>query len=645
MYSEQQQEIKPKKRSWILSILFILLISFLAYLAIRPSFNLALGGDDWGIHYLIWQIFDLAKDASYFNPLTYFCTYCPHYFFLSIISRPLGYEPFYYFFAAYLARIIAAVGIFLLVKRISGRVLMAVLASAFFSVSYLGIEATDWAFNYNYYLGIGVVCIFLIWYWKAKETLKFKPLLISGLLVSAAAVIAPARMHGLIPLLLIIESAWWLIEKKGFNLKMAALRVGVASFFYYIVLYGVSDLYIYIRDRFGFEIGPYYVGNGYGAKEWNAQRTQDGIKFIIDSINKGKSDLIVDPIATLGNYIMPDMLWTSIPFSQFSLFGKEPFTFFSYLLPITLIFGGLTIAVLYLAGLKNKFTPFYLINLLFLLIFIYILQKMNITTFSYARVAFSLIGGFAIIFSIWLFFLLRKTRPLFATVNLLGIGWMFTFILFPWIIGPYGIINTWGRYSIQQGAGLAIWMAMIFTLVIDALNKKRKFGRLGITYLLIFLFVFMHIKFANDYLSYVATYRSNEIDVSNWKVITSQVPTIDNNGLNIFLLLTDQESANTAEAIRFGFYGRASIFYNTRTWQYSPFMVVNEYESVLSSVYDGKYLTKQGRNPTPTTVDRIYAFALQNKQMYNVTDQIRKRLNEDLEALNKGTLTLPQQFQ
>lgn len=626
----------------ITSILLpIILFSFLAFLSVWKSFGLAQGGDDWGIHLLIWGIFDVSHAASYWNPLTYFCTYCPHYFFLSIIRHFFGYEHFYYFLASFIARVMAALSIFYLIKKLTKQTLPAILAGAFFATTYIGIETTDWAFNYNYYLGIGVMSIFIVSYWKAKNTGSFKHVLISGLLVFLSAVIAPARMHQLIPLLLIVETGWWISEGKKFNLKKAAIRIITAFVFYYLVLYGVGDLYIFLRDHFHIEIGPFFIGNGYGAKEWNAGRVRDGISYVAQKVSQGQSDIIIDPIATIGNFIMPDMLWSKIPFSQVSFFGKQSFTFLTYLFPISLIYGGLTFFALKFSGLKKKLVPLYILNLVIWLSFIYLLQKANINTFSYPRVAFSIIGGFSIIFTIWLFFILKKTKPVWAQIILLGMGLMFTPILFPWIIGPYGLISSWGRYAVQSGAGLAIWLAAIFYIVLNDLNNKKKFILLSCTYLLILGFFFMHIQFSNDYLAYVSTYRSREIDAKFWNYITTQVPSLDRKHLNVFLMLTDQESAPIAEAIRFGFYGRASIYYKVPSFQNYPFMVVNEYESILSSVYDGKYLTKQGRKPIPTTVNHIYAFELRSREMYNVTDQIRNKLNKDLADLKKGTRPLP----
>lgn len=629
-------------KSKIVGISFAFGIVFLSFLTIRHSFNLALGGDDWGLHWLIWGIFGVWHEASYFNPLSYFCTYCPHYFFLSIISKFFGYEPFYYFLASLLARIFVSFSLFLLIKTLTKRTLPAVLAAVFFAVNYVGIEATDWAFNYNHILGVGLVAIFLIWYYKAKETLNRRNLLIAAALFVLAAAVSPPRMHGLLPLLVIAEIGWFLIEGKKFNLKWAGLRLLVMAAVNYAILYGISDIYLLIRDNLHFEIGPYFVGNGYAAHGWNEGRVRDGIAFLQNLYAKGTSDFIVDPIATLGNFIMPDRLWQAIPFSQFSLFGRPPFTFFSYILPITLISGAVSFFILSCAELRKKLVPLFSFNIFLWMLFVYYLLKINPVTFSYPRVAFALVGGFAIILTVWLFFLLRKSKPILAHILLLGFGWLNTFTLFPWLINPYGIIFSWGRYAIQQGGGLSVWAGVVFVICIDALNKKRKYTSLGLVYITLLLFVFMHFKFSNDYLSHVANYRSKDLDKIYWGKITSDAPSLDKNGLNIFLMITDQSSAEIAEAIRFGFGARSAIYYGIVSKDYTPFMVVNEYENTLSSVYDGKYLTKHGRKPIPTTVDRIYAFALQNKEMINITNQVRDKLNSDLAVLKQeNPLPLP----
>lgn len=609
-----------------LFISFLMLVSFLSFLSVKESFSLALGGDDWGIHWLIWGIFDVWKEAVYYNPLTYFCTYCPHYFFLSIISRFFGYEPFYYFLANFLARVTAAIGLYFFVRYTTKKTLPAVLASSFFAVTYLGIEATDWAFNYNHILGVALVAIFLICYYKAKATLNFKHTIISASLFAVAAIVSPPRMHGLLPLLIVVELGWWLIEGKKFNFKQAGLRLFVMFLANYAVVYGVSDLYFFIKANFNFEIGPYFIGNGYAAHGWNEGRVRDGIKLMLTWLSQGRSDFIIDPIATLGNFIFPDRLWQLFP----------------HILPISIIFGALTFSVLFIAGIKKKWATLYIFSILLWILFIYFLRQANVNTFSQNRVAFAIVGGHTTIFSIWLFFLLRKTRPVVAHLVLLSLGWMNTFTIFPYLIEPVGLILSWHRYAIQQAAGLSVWMATIAFICIELLKSRRKFVLLGFTYFIVFLFIFMHIKFSNDYLGHVATYRNRELDTKYWSFITNQVTSLDKGGSNIFLLLTNLESAEIAEAIRFGFGTRAAIYYHIEKKGNNPVMVVNNYTSVLGDAYDGRNLVKHGHEFAAVPLSRIYAFALQNKEIYNITDQVRVKLTGDLEALNIGTLTLPQ---
>ncbi len=625
----------------------ILYLALIAFLAIRQNFNLAFVGDHWGINYLIWGIFDIRKEASFFNPMTYFCTYCPHYFFMYPIIKLFGYEPFYIALASFISRIAVASLLFFMINKITKNKLLAFLSSSFFAVTLVGIEATDWSYNFIHILGIGAVALFFIWYWKTKDspTIK-KNYIFSSLFFLSALVISPPRMHGMLPLMTLIEIGWLIIEGKKFKLKYAFLRLLLLVIISYIVLNGVSDLYLYLRDHFGILIGPFFIGNGYGGADWNKSRAIDGFKIMSDFISKGQTDFLLDPIATVGNYILPNSLWGLIPFSKISFLGKQSFTFSTYLLPISLFFSGIGCIVLQVTGLrkKSKILLYILCSFLWMML-IYWLQKTNINTFSYPRIAFALVGGISFIFTIFLFFILRKTQPKIAMMILLGLGWMFTPIIFPWLIGPYGIINAEGRYSVQQGAGVSIWMAVLFFILVDKLKKTKKTFFLGITYTAIFAFIFLNIYFSNVYLNNIATYRSKALDSYYWNIMTTAVPVLDNKGLDIFFLLTDQQSALIAENLRFGFFGRSSIYYNITDRHHDPFMVVNDYPAILSSVSDGKYLIKQGREAIPTSIDRIHAFILEDKQMTDVTNEVRARLKEDLTALKQGTLQLQPQVQ
>ncbi len=617
-------------KSRIRLALSILLIVFLSYLAVRQSFTLALSGDDWLMHYTIWSIFDVRKETSLLNPLVYFGTYSPHYFFLSIISRIWGYEPIYYYAVSFLTRTGVAIIIFFLVKRLTKRFLSAILAGSIFAVSYLGIETTDWVFNYNHYLGIGIVAIFLIRYFQAKETKRFRDNLIAGSLFALALIVSPPRMHGLFPLIIITELGWIFIEGRKYNYRKFIERIVIILGFYFLIIRGIGIIVSFLRN-YSINLGINIAVGDYGT-EMYAQTINQGLNTVKASILRGQTDFIVDPIASLGNYIMPDMLWAKVPFT-------------TSLIAISLIYSVLTYTVLYLAGLKNKIAPLYIFNLIIWLIVIYFLQIINASTFLYPRVAFALVGGFTIIFTLWLFFLLRKTKPLLAHTALLGFGWMFAFILFPWFLSPTsGIMFAWGRYSVQQAAGLSVWISIIFLVTIDSLRIKGKYFLLGTAYLVVLLFTLMHLAFTNNYLSHVNSYRSNRLDNKYWNIITSEIPSIDKNRQSIFLLLTDLESAEIAEAIRFGFFGRSIMHYNITNQNYNPFMVVNEYDGIFSAVYDGKFLSKHGQvNPKPIMPDQIYAFYLQNKEMYNVTDQVRRKLKDDLEALKRGNQP-PQQI-
>lgn len=611
-------------------ISFFLFIFFISYLAVRQSFTLALSGDDWLIHYTIWSIFEVRKEGNLLNPLVYFCTYCPHYLFLSIIKYFFRFEPFYYYFFSYLIRTGVSLILFFVLKKLTKRILPAVLASTFFTVSYIGIETTDWVFNLNHYLGVGVVSIFLFKYFRAKETQKLKDIFQAGLLLATALTISPPRMHGLFPLILIAEIGWLFIERRRFNFKKATERLAVCLGFYFLIIKGIGEVVSILRDH-SINLGADWVIGGYGTELYSQQINQ-GLKLIKSNLLQGHTDFLIDPIASLGNYIVPGIFLSKIPFS-----------FTASIFPLFLIFALLTYSILHLLGLSKKNGVFYVINLLSWTIFIYFLKLTNPNTFTFPRTTFALVGGITVIFTLWLFFLLKRSKPELAHLILVSCGWMFTFILFPWLLSPASeIMLAWGRYSVQQSAGFAFWVAILFTLIIDYSKTKRKFFSLGISYLMIMLLALLQLVFTNIYFSHVNSYRNIELDKKYWNIITTSVPNIDKNAQNIFLLLTDRESSEIAEAIRFGFFGRSIMHYNITNQNFNPIMVVNEYAGVLSSVYDGKYLIKHGRiNSKPIEMDHVYAFYLQNKHMYEITKDIREKLKSDLLALQTGNLQLP----
>lgn len=588
------------------TLLVIVATILLSIFTFKDSLSLALSGDDWLLHYTIWIVFDVQKSQNYFNPMTYVCTYCPHYLFLSLIKYFWGISPFHHYLISLLVRIGIALSLFLLTKKLTKQVFPAALAALFFSVNYIGIQTTDWVFNFTHYMGVMAVAIFLLLYFKARSSGSLKHLLFISLAFAAALIISPPRMHGLFPLVLVIEIGSLIIEGKKYNFKKAILRILVILVTYKIVF-----------------------GNpGYGTTEYNLAQVFKGLELAKTMLSNGNFAFLFNPISSIGNFVIPDLLW-----QKFSLTNVWS------LLPVAIFFSTLSSCILYLARIKKTSILIYIMSLLIYFLLIAVTRRLNINFYSIQQTGYALIGGYSVLLSLWLLVGLRKSKPLLSYAILVGIGWMFTFNLFPWLIAPYQIMESGFRYSVQQSAGLSLWMATIFTIAYYGLKEKKLYKFEGVLYLFILIFILMHISFSQQYLSFVKLNRNVDLDNRLWSKIFQDIPEISQDTPSIFFLSYDNYQIAEGD-LRFGFSSRTALHYSITNQKANPFMIY-EYDKLLSMVTDGEALKAQGYPESdPITLDYVYGYVLKNGELINVTYQLREKLAEDVLVWQKENLQL-----
>lgn len=597
---EQTRNLFAKQGQWLIVTAFIAIVIFLSWITFKNSFGIALSGDDWLLHYTIWMIFDVQKSANFLDPSTYLCTYCPHYSFLSIIKSLWGYSALPHYLVSLLFRIGISISLFFLVRILTKQYIPAILAGIFFSVSYIGIQTTDWVFNFTHYGGIIMVCLFFILYVKAKNLTNFLTLTYATLAFIGALIISPPRMHGLYPLVLVAELSWLAIEGKKYHLKKAFLRLIILFLAYKIVL----------------------SNPGYGTTEYNLSQAIKGLIMAKEMLSQGNTIFLLNPISTIGNYVIPDLLWQKFPLS-----GTIT------LLPIALIFALLSSGVLFFANIKSRSLKIYLVCLFLWFSIIFFFRRINLDFYSIYQTGYGLIGGYTLIFSLWLFSQLKHSKPLLAFSLLLGQGWMLTFSLFPWLIAPYQIFDSSMRYSIQQAAGLAVWIATVFTIILIGSRNKRLYQTQGIIYFLIVGFVIMHILFSRQYLAFLKVNRGTDIDEQLWSTIFRDVPTLPQDKPSVFFLSYDNYYLAEWD-LRFPFSSHGALHYQITNQKANPFMIY-EYDKLLSIVTDGKALGPQGYKPDPLPLNYVYGYILRNRGLTNITTELREKLKNDIQALNK----------
>lgn len=604
--------LTKRKKTLITTLVLLVLVPALSYFTFKDSLKLGIEGNSWLLLYTIRMIFDVQKSLTFTDPGTYLCTYCPPYTILSIIKFFWGYQPYYYFLISLLTRIGISISLYISVKHISKSTLAGVLASIFFAANYIGVQTTEWVFNHNHYLGIVFVALFMLWYVKTMEKQTVKNLVIASFFFLGGLIITPPRMHGVFPMLLIAEFAWLLIDRKKYSFKKAAIRLG-----FILILY---------RMLFGLAQG------GYGTSLFPSM-IYKSLEIMLSSWKNGQTTFVLNPVISLGNYVFPDLLWKRITLNSTEIFGL-PFTFTNLTLAVMLIISPLTAKVLRLAELSYKNIVIYLASLGVWVFLLRLFRKANPTTFSNEHATYALVGGITIIFTVWLFFALKNKKPRFAHTLIVGLAWMFTFGLFPWLLSPTTYLVSWARYSIQQAVGLSVWAATLFAIIISFSHKKKTtikyFPNLTLlaSAVLILTFIIMHVSFTRSHMTILAKHRNAELDERLWSTIYAEVPKLDPSGPSVFYLTYD--NYNTAEwVLRFGFNSRAAILYEIDNQKAIPHMTY-DYDDLLSLVSDGEALAKYKMYPKIIPVKRVYAFDLKNGNLTNTTQSIRNKLKHDL---------------
>lgn len=187
-------------------LLFILITIFLNYLAIGKSLQFALNGDDW---LALWRFHTTFPNLnSLFNLNNYYTNYDIANIMMGMIYYLSSYNPFPYYFISLLFRIFAIISLYFAVYSSTKSKIAAGLSGLFLSSMFAGIETTNWVFNLNTYLSLGLVNVSIYFYFKNENYKPLVKILLVGVLFAVSFAVAPTRMHGLLfllPILLIMN--------------------------------------------------------------------------------------------------------------------------------------------------------------------------------------------------------------------------------------------------------------------------------------------------------------------------------------------------------------------------------------------------------------------------------------------------------
>lgn len=269
-------------------------VILLTWFSLSKTLSFGLTGDDWMTLYR--YILDFPTFAAHFNLTSYINDHSNYNFadlIMGIIYRMFSFNPFPYYLASMVLRIITSISFYFSVSVAAKDKLTGYISALLFSVMLAGIETTNWVFNMNSYLSIILFNLFIYFYIRKNYLSGLINYSLMGIILALSFIITPNRMHGLlfaIPFIVLIKT-----EKLNFeSLKGFILRL----FFFYFSIFGIRFLFRSANDA------------AYTAT-------------IIESL--AKPDFLYSILANIGNSIIPENLYQMLGISQN---GKVYMTFF-----------------------------------------------------------------------------------------------------------------------------------------------------------------------------------------------------------------------------------------------------------------------------------------------------------------------------
>jgi hypothetical protein len=581
-------------------ILQFLLIFGIAVIVFYPSFNLALFGDDWLAFWRFNQHLG-PKSPGEWNFLTYFLTpYGAQDIIMGTLRNIYGFNSTLYYLTSFVLRMVAAFSLYPLVFYLTKSRLSAFFAVLFFSVTVVGLDATNWVFNMPSYITISLFSLFLFFFLKSRETMDFKTLVLSVVLFYFAYITTPIRMHGSIPLIFLLEAFWVLQNRDLKTLKNAAIRFAMIVVIFLIVK---------------------YTGTSLGPPQEIGERFNLGLTAISTLISAGRLDFIFYPFLMLGGMFIPDVI---VPQGT-NVTSTIKLTFL-YLAPSLILY--LLFIVLLVKNIPNLYEKFFskiaLTSSLWT-IFVAILHKVNRQSFSdLNQIILVLSGGYIIILG--LFLLLKYfTKGKIATAIFLSLTWSVLSFFFAWWWVPLSIFPTTYRYLIVSAIGVSVFMGVLISL--GKTDKQKRSIAIVMSF-----FLLITVISSGKYMDYLNKSHSQPITDKIWASIPYNPEIKQNRKQTIYYFEGDTTNGSVLhDVITFGFPPHMNLLYDLREEDAISPIPMSNWVEVVSAAADGQSLKAYGLPAKPFPVEHIYAFHLQGESnLIDVTDLARNKLKEDI---------------
>lgn len=592
------------KKLYLFSILLLSLFVF------KPSFSLGFMGDDWLAFYR--YKYHLGEWSSgQFNYLTYFLTpYGAQDISMGLLQKLFGFNPFPFFVISFIFRLMTSFTLFFVLRSLTKNNFSSFLAAIFFALTFVGLDATNWVFNFPSYISLTFWLIFFYFFFKSQFEKLYPNILIAGLFFYLSYIFAPIRMHGL-TFFVVFADMFFLLRNRNFkSFKQIIQRQLILTFAFLLVR---------------------FIGTPTGDSSYVIHRLGEGLNIMSNLAQGANYSFILNPFIMMGRFILPEAFWIEIG----QLFSSQIFLFiciFSIILflPFILLFTKIGL-------IQNKVRIFFVLLISSIAIWSIVVRIIvSNSPIMYSQIHLlgpALLGGYFFIFTVLLVVSLKDNR--IASLILTSFSWIYLSFLIPWIFDPVGVFvatnqistsDSAHRYMIIPAMGVALYFGFIGYIV----QKEAK--SLGKVAFFSFLAIVITIQafLSNGYLSSLAMVRNAEINdriwsiFSNLGVVKKEVPPI--------IFYFEGNPSIIYWTLSFGFPTHMGLLYNIKDGWKLPIPLTNG-KDLISAITDGKILSAFGYPEKPLAIEKVYAYYIGSKgnvidETLNVRGQLQTALNK-----------------
>lgn len=557
---------------YIVVVCCIILISLIA---LRPSFNIALTGDDylglWRYHTTI---------ADYKSNLRYFFTdYGPQDFGTLIIHNFVDFQPQYYYYISYILRLVAAFSFFPLIYLLTKRKFIGFFCVLFFATTVTGIETTDWSFNMPSYIGIAFMNLALYFFFTKQVIFYY-------LFSILAIIIQPIRLS-VLPIILVTFSFVFILIKSETS-KIKLFLTSLLILFTFLVI-----------NNFAQYGGPAGLkGQDVFSKLTANFQTQ---------LSTYGPNIFLNPIGQLGNTLIPTLYIPSwmelLTHKKMLVLGIGSFVLFSIAF--------LTMHKILARRLSLLSLLIFILGVCWTLLIWYLLLSKTPQAKPTSDIISIFWGGYVLIIGLRLFIFEWKNH-LFKKLIILSLLIIFTSYVAPWLRDPNQMQPTHSRYLIVSAAGITLLISSLLVLA-----RKHRIIIPPIALLLV-----INIILTNKYFSHLEVVRNAHLTLN----IRRSIPAYKSTGPEVYYFESDQPEI-LYHSIMFGF--PVIMYYENNLENIWNIVYTTDWNEVVSAYKDGNSLKRFGASPiAPVALNNIHSFKINFGKVEDTTEETISRLKD-----------------